>query len=153
MNLAKEIIGNALLNIHKIHSTRAMAFVIKGLYYSNLTDPSEQNSYTIKYLANRLLQMYKHESSSDWNWYESYLTYANSILPEAMLCAYLATGELIYKEVAQSTFNFLLDKIFTETKISVISNKTWLQKGHKKDVNEIGTIIILDPRNDSECTY
>ena len=144
VNLAKEIIGNALLNIHKIHSTRAMAFVIKGLYYSNLTDPSEQNSYTIKYLANRLLQMYKHESSSDWNWYESYLTYANSILPEAMLCAYLATGELIYKEVAQSTFNFLLDKIFTETKISVISNKTWLQKGHKKDVNEIGGEQAID---------
>ena len=141
---AKEIMQNALLTAPKIHSSRAMAFVIKGLYYSNLTNYSEQNIYLIEQLANRLLQMYRHEASPEWNWYESYLTYANSILPEAMLCAYLATGETVFKEVAQSTFDFLIEKIFTNNRITVISNKNWLQKGAEKQAKDIGGEQAID---------
>jgi uncharacterized protein YyaL (SSP411 family) len=73
--------------------------------------------------------MYKHESRSEWRWFESYLTYANSLLPEAMLCAWLVTDEPQFKEIAQSSFNFLLEKTFTETSIKVISSKDWLDKG------------------------
>jgi len=72
--------------------------------------------------------MYKHEADSEWKWFESYLTYANSIIPEAMLCAWLATGEQIYKDTAKSSFDFLLSKTFGENSIRVISNKTWLHK-------------------------
>jgi uncharacterized protein YyaL (SSP411 family) len=73
--------------------------------------------------------MYKHESYEKWQWFESYLTYANSILPEAMLYAWLLTGETIYKEIALSSFNFLLSKIFNENGIEVITNRNWLQRG------------------------
>jgi hypothetical protein len=73
--------------------------------------------------------MYKHEADDTWEWYESYLTYANSILPEAMLCAWLATGDFIYKDIAKSSFDFLLSKIFKGNRINVISNKNWLHKG------------------------
>jgi len=127
-----------LLNVNTIHSTRAMAFVIKGLYYCNTKNKSSQDISLIKELANRLVQMYRHEKETEWQWFESYLTYANSILPEAMLCAWLATGELIYKEVARSTFDFLLSKIFTKKSIQVISNKNWLQKGEVANQPSIG---------------
>ena len=70
--------------------------------------------------------MYQHESDEKWKWFESYLTYANSILPEALLCAYLASGEIAYKNVAQSSFQFLLSKTFKKNSIKVISNKGWL---------------------------
>jgi uncharacterized protein YyaL (SSP411 family) len=73
--------------------------------------------------------MYRHEAGKEWQWFESYLTYANSILPEAMLCAWLATGDSIYKEIAKSSFDFLLSKTFTRNTIRVISNKNWLHKG------------------------
>ncbi len=144
VNEAMDIMQKAMLNAHEIHSSRAMAFIIKGLYYSNLTNPTTQNLYSIRHLANRLLQMYRHEANNVWNWYESYLTYANSILPEAMLCAYLATDDANYKHVAKSTFDFLLDKIFTETRISVISNKTWLNKDHDNNSKEIGGEQAID---------
>ncbi len=75
--------------------------------------------------------MYKHESDEKWQWFEGYLTYANSILPEAILYAWLLTGEAIYKEIALSSLNFLLSKIFNENGIEVISNKNWLQKGQE----------------------
>ena len=87
----------------------------------------------IKIFANRLVQMYRHEWENDWKWFESYLTYGNSILPEAMLCAWLATGEIIYKQIAKTTFDFLLSKTFSKTAIRVISNKGWLQKNEDKN--------------------
>jgi len=119
----------ALLKVNKIHSTRAMAFSIKGLYYRNTNNKSIRGLSLIRQLANRLVQMYRHEATEEWQWFESYLTYANSILPEALLCAWLATGDFIYKEVAKSSFDFLLSKTFKEATIKVISNKSWLHKG------------------------
>ncbi len=59
------------------------------------------------------------------------MTYANSILPEAMLYAWLMTGEGIYKDIARTSFNFLLSLIFNKNGIEVISNKGWLQKGQE----------------------
>jgi hypothetical protein len=122
----------ALMNVNKIHSTRAMAFVIKGLYYRNTVRTSIRGISLIRQLANRLVQMYRHETGKDWQWFESYLTYANSILPEAMLCAWLATGEQAYKEIARSSFDFLLAKTFSDNNIKVISNKSWLYKGSEQ---------------------
>ncbi|WP_428661716.1 glycosyltransferase [Runella sp.] len=121
----------ALVNVKKIHSTRAMAFAVKGLYYSNTKNKSPRNTTLIVQLANRLVQMYRHEATHDWRWFESYLTYANSILPEAMLCAWIDTGDGIYKEIAKESFDFLLSKTFRKNNINVISNKSWLQKGEE----------------------
>lgn len=118
----------ATSRLNKLHSTRAMAFAIKGLYYANLSYTSTSNLLLLTELTNRLVQMYLHETETKWQWFESYLTYGNSILPEALLCAYMATGELRYKEIAKSSFDFLLSKTFTEKSIKVISNKGWLQK-------------------------
>jgi uncharacterized protein YyaL (SSP411 family) len=121
----------ALVNVNKIYSTRAIAFIIKGLYHQHLKKKSVQNLSLLKHLADRMVQMYRHESDEEWLWIECYLTYANSILPESMLCAWLATGEPTYKEIARSCFNFLLSKTFKEDRIKVISNKNWLHKGQE----------------------
>jgi glycosyltransferase involved in cell wall biosynthesis len=123
------IINKVIPHVEMIHSTRAMAFAIKGLYLYQRTIKSSENLNLLKTLANRLVQMYKHESDEKWQWFEGYLTYANSILPEAMLYAWLLTKKTIYKEIALSSLNFLLSKIFNENGIEVISNKNWLQRG------------------------
>ncbi len=128
---AKSILEKSLPRLDTVHSTRAMAFVIKGLYYYNRAMKSPKNLVLLKTFANRLVQMYKHESNEKWEWFEGYLTYANSILPEAMLYAWLITGDKLYKDIARSSFNFLLSKTFNENGIEVISNKKWLQKGQE----------------------
>ncbi len=128
---ADKIIKKTLAQLDQMHSTRAMAFSIKGLYYYQSARESTENLILIKTLADRMVEMYKHESSKKWDWFESYLTYANSILPEAMLYAWLSTGETDYKDIAISSFSFLLSKIFNENGIEVISNREWFQKGHK----------------------
>lgn len=125
---AEKIIQKNLPFAEKIHSTRAMAFIIKGLYYQNST----KNITLLDLLAGRLERMYLHEAKADWHWFESYLTYGNSVLPEAMLCAYISTGKNNYKKIALESFQFLLSKIFVNNSIKVISNKGWLQKHETK---------------------
>ncbi len=128
----------SLVNVCKINSPRAMAFIIKGIYYNNSCHYSDDNIRVLKHLTDKLVQMYKHENKEDWNWFESYLTYGNSILPEALLCAYLATENLVYKEIAQTSFDFLLSKIFTKNAIKVISNKGWLHNNNNYQQEKIG---------------
>jgi glycosyltransferase involved in cell wall biosynthesis len=135
---AKRIFKIVLQNANKMHSTRAMAFMIKGLYYNNLKSDSYENVFQIKHLADKMVQMYKHEADNNWQWFESYLTYANSILSEAMLYAWLVTGDSTYKVIAQVSFDFLLSKIFKNNHIRVISNKGWLHNGQEINPDKKG---------------
>lgn len=128
----------ALENINSIHSTRAMAFIIKGIYYTNLRNNSADNLSKIRHFADRLMQMYRHEAKEDWKWFEGYLTYANSILSEAMLCAFIATGDENYNIVAKESFGFLLSKIFKNNRIRVISNQGWLTKSEEINYEKVG---------------
>ena len=126
---ADRILEKSFRIIGNIHSTRAMSFALKGLYYYHATIKSPENIQLIRMFANRLVSMYKHESGENWLWYESYLTYANSIIPEALLCAWLLTGDTNYRNIATTSFNYLLSRTFNENGIEVISNRKWLQKG------------------------
>jgi glycosyltransferase involved in cell wall biosynthesis len=128
---AETMMQKALPNIENIHATRAMAFAIKGLYYRCRFGKSHEFMSLLTTLSNRLVQMYKHESTSGWEWFEDSLTYANSAIPEALLCARLLTGKPIYKKIARLSFDFLLSNIFNENGIEVISNKKWYKKGEK----------------------
>ncbi|MFZ4457020.1 MAG: glycosyltransferase [Bacteroidales bacterium] len=128
---AERLIEKMLTRIESVHSTRSMAFAIKGLshYYDITKDPSVLDLIVV--FANRLTQMFKHESEDNWEWFEGYMTYANSILPEAMLYAWKVTDTPIYKDIAMKSFDFLLKHIFNENGIEVISNRSWWIKGEK----------------------
>lgn len=147
-NEAEHLLQRAIAHIENIHSTRAMAFIIKGLHFQNKID----NQYLIEIFANRLVQLYKHVKTNDWFWFEDYLTYGNSLLSEAMLCAYISTHNNLYKKIAIESFGFLLSKIFIEGKIKVISNKGWYLKdntnestiGGEQPIDVAYTIIALE---------
>lgn len=128
---AIDIMQKTIPRVEAMYSTRAMAFAIKGLYYYHTTVESEETVALIKTLTKRLSEMYKHVSDDGWDWFEEYLTYANSIMPEAMLYAWLITGDVAYKDIAIASLNFLLNKIFKVNGIRVISNRGWLKRGQK----------------------
>lgn len=126
---AKFVFTNALNGMDMAHSTRAMAFVIKGLYFYNLFEEGDcVNKAVIKY-ADRLVSMYKDHSDDNWQWFEGYLTYGNSAIPHSLLMAYSMTLKPEYRKIAKASFDFLLSKIFIDGTISVISNDNWHQKG------------------------
>ncbi len=131
---AENIMERAMINIENIHSPRAMAFTIKGLCHYNSSKRSRAVRHLVRTLADRLTQLYLKESSREWLWFEPYLTYANSVLPEALLYAYRETQEDMYRDVAESSFNFLLSQTFTQdNQIKVISNRNWYVKGGERN--------------------
>ena len=133
---AKFAIEKALIRVHKFDAPRAISFAIKGLHFYNLQKGSRRINHIINLLANNLVSKYEITSDSKWKWFENYLTYGNSIIPEALLYASLSTGNANYREVAKITFDFLLSLTFKNSQIKVISNQGWHQKG--KPVHQYG---------------
>lgn len=129
---AETILDQTLSHIKTMHSTRAISFAIKGLHHALSGAPSAVKQELLEMLANRLVQMYRHEAATGWHWFESYLTYGNSTIPEAMLCAWQSTGNPTYKNIARQSFHFLLEHTFTKAGIKVIPNRGWMQKGAEK---------------------
>lgn len=131
IKMAENCFVKALPNIAALTSPRAISFALKGLYYFNTTSDKSVESVT-EILVQKLLRYYEVTSDQDWKWYEDYLTYANSVLPEAMMYAYLILGNKKYKEIAEVTFDFLLSQYFMKGKIQVIPNKGWFHKRNER---------------------
>lgn len=133
---ATRLFRNTLRRLPALRSPRAVAFAIKGLYFYNRAYPSPEIQALIRELADRLARHYRQTARPNWEWYENYLTYANSVLPEALLCAYWAVRSPHYRQIAEASFDFLLKKLFPGEYIRVISNKTWLKENEEN--NEFG---------------
>jgi hypothetical protein len=114
--------------IPSLLSPRAIGFTIKGLYFYFQGTQEKNAIVLIERLTKNLMTSYDLNAIKDWKWFENYMTYANSILPEAMLYAYLVTDKIAYKKVAIESFDFLLSKMFSNGHFKVISNKGWYQK-------------------------
>lgn len=125
---AGQAIQSSMLKVVKMRSPRAIAFSIKGLYYYDQVRQHNVLKQTIITLADNLVSKYRGVSGPEWKWYEDYLTYANSVLPEAMLLAFLSTGHKLYGEIARQSFDFLMSVIFRNGQIKVVSNQGWHMK-------------------------
>jgi hypothetical protein len=138
-----EFIDKARLAIHKslphiilFKSPRAISFSIKGLYFYDLHSNEFLIKQIITILADNLVSKFRGVSDKKWKWFENYLTYANSLLPEAMLYAALKTESKLYKKIAKTSFDFLLEIVFKYDQIKVVSNQGWNHKG--KDSHNFG---------------
>lgn len=132
---AKKIFFKALPRIKEFSSPRAIAFSIKGLYYFNLSVQEREINDLINTLADNISAKYYDVKDEKWLWYEDYLTYGNSILPESMLYAYLSNKNGHFKAIAKISFDFLLSHTFIDEKIKVISNNGWLKKNSVRNMD------------------
>jgi hypothetical protein len=82
------------------------------------------------------------------------MTYANNVLPEAMMYSYLVTGKMKYKKIALITFDFLLSHYFMKGQLKVVSNRSWFKKQNERTfygeqpIEVATTIITLDLFNE-----
>ena len=129
---AEQIFKKALGIVNKIKSPRAVAFIILGLYFYNKAKPSSEIISTIKMLADHLVSLYNDNPSKEWQWFETYLTYSNSKLPESLFYAYLATKDEKYLHIAKLTLDFLISITFENNMFAPIGHDGWYFKdGHK----------------------
>lgn len=126
---ASKCLLHSLKWAENIQSPRSIGFATKGLYLYHTAVPNLYVAAIINKLNAKLLSNYEIHASSDWKWFENYMTYGNGVLPESMLYAYLVTNKPIYKKVALDSLDFLMSKMFTDkNSFKVISNNGWLHR-------------------------
>lgn len=123
---AECIFQEGLVAMSSYRSPRAIAFILKGIYYFTLNRTSLTLIETARKFADQLMEHLGKCGSREWSWFEPYLTYGNAVLPQSLLMAYELTGVSDYKSAAKETFDFLLSKIFLGRSIRVVSNIEWL---------------------------
>jgi glycosyltransferase involved in cell wall biosynthesis len=147
---AEKCWNRAIKRIDDIKSPRAIAYALKGLYHYYSAYKEETIKQNIEKFADELLHHYNINSAENWCWYEDYMTYANNVLPEAMMYSYLVTGKPKYKKIAAITFDFLLSHYFMKGQLKVISNRGWFKKENERffygeqPIEVATTIIALD---------
>ncbi|SHG34921.1 Glycosyltransferase involved in cell wall bisynthesis [Flavobacterium segetis] len=122
-------INKSIDTLKNLSSPRAICFSIKGLCYLHSYMPTITLKDIIDELSEKVKRLYKVTSTPNWNWFENKLTYANSVLPEALLASYLVTGKESTKTIAIASMDFLISKMFVDDTFKIISNKGWHQKG------------------------
>ncbi len=133
--LAKEIFDRAFRWACLFKSPRADAFAILGLSHYHKAYTEDHNlTESIKTLSDRLLDYYRSARSSDWRWFELYLTYENGRLPQALFEAYRETKQARLIQVAEESLKFLLEVQILNDKFVPIGNKDWYLKGKKRSI-------------------
>ncbi len=127
---AKEIFDKGFKHAPDFQSPRAKAFAIMGLcrYYEAFSDDRNLHK-NICSLSEQLLTCYQRVSSTDWHWFEPYLTYANPRLSQALFSAYKILDDERCLQIAKESFSFLLKTQIIDKKFVPIGNKGWYKRG------------------------
>ncbi|HEX3026174.1 MAG TPA: glycosyltransferase, partial [Clostridia bacterium] len=72
---------------------------------------------------------YENNDEETWHWFESRMTYCNSVLPWAMLSAYEVLQEKRYLEIGLESLDFLSQTTFRQNHFHPIGCNGWLKKG------------------------
>jgi hypothetical protein len=83
--------------------------------------------------CDKLLSLYESASSPQWQWFESYFTYSNAVLSEALLQAYRVTGKDRYLDVGKTTLDFLIEKTFRKGIFMPIGQDGWYYRDGKRN--------------------
>ncbi|MFQ5834157.1 MAG: glycosyltransferase [Candidatus Thorarchaeota archaeon] len=130
---AKEIFDRSLVWALKSSSPRTQAFAILGLYHYAKAFPEDKNpQLNMIHLADRLCEIYKQTSTPKWQWFESYLTYANPRFPQALFRAYQTTGRKDYLHIAERTLKFLVANDIVKGIYQPVGNQSWYKRGGTK---------------------
>lgn len=107
--LARELLDGALPALAGLRSLRAQAYVIQA--WASLSRAGVEDIGTLEDIArlaaDRLVECYHRSQRSDWDWFESRMTYANAVLPHALFDAAERWPDESYLSIAEASFGFL----------------------------------------------
>lgn len=134
---AEFMFQEALQGIKKIYSTKAIAYVLKGLHYNNTKNETIEGVWLIKQMGNQLVKRFKDVESNELHWFDNIISIESSLIAEALLCAWKTTGEPVYKDVSKTAFDFLLSKIFNDEKNAHLAEEKMFEGKKSTDINTL----------------
>jgi len=125
------LVHSSMEMLQKLESPRALAFSIKGLVKYNEVVNDKSIRELIGLMAKKIESLYQQHHTDVHFWFEPKLTYANAVLPEALLIAAELTQNKGQQLVAKQSFSYLLNLLFREGQFKVISNRNWYEPGQE----------------------
>jgi len=134
--LARELIESVLPAITDLRSLRAQAYVILacGHLWASGVRNVERLESVARSASQRLLECYFRSVREDWHWFESRLTYANAVLPQALFVAAQRWPEEEFLKVAVESFAFLDRATTSKDVFWPIGNSDWYPRGERKSL-------------------
>ncbi|MFH1587523.1 MAG: glycosyltransferase family 4 protein [Candidatus Diapherotrites archaeon] len=127
---AKKVLEKAIGRSDELISPRAQANSLIGMAYAK--DLLDVNQEAIEKIANSLVSKFEETTDGNWEWFEKYLTYGNSIIPEALFEAgkFDETGKT--GKVAATSMDFLTKTHFIGEKLVPIGQDGWFKKDQER---------------------
>ncbi len=129
---AKKVLEKAIGKSDELISPRAQADSLIGMTYAR--DLLDVDHGAIEKISNSLISKFDESSDLNWKWFEKYLTYGNSIIPEALFEAGKIdkTGSL--EKVAKTSMDFLTKTHFIDGKLVPIGQDGWFKKDQERSL-------------------
>jgi hypothetical protein len=131
--LAKWLFDKSLPAARRFTSPRARAFTLLGLTeYKTVHSDDDNVQKDIKKFSEQLVNQYREEAINEWKWFESYLTYANARLPNAIIKAHETSMNKEHLFTALESLDFLISVDFTDSVFQPVGTNGWYFKNSKK---------------------
>ena len=119
--LLEEIFTRAVGHLDRMRSPRTIAYGVLGIsYFLDFRPGDEAMLNLMDRLCNRLVDHFTDSRKEGWDWFESYLTYSNGILPLALFRSLHHINNERVREVAVESTNFLADQTVIDGVLSPI---------------------------------
>ncbi len=133
--LAQGLMDVSIPAIQNMKYIRAKAYTLIGLFYRLMSEPREGELLKIlNGLADDLVATFNKNDNPSWHWFDNELTYANAILPEALLKAYLITENETHLQIGLKSLDFLIQEQFQGEYLDFVGNRGWYSRGKRKAV-------------------
>ncbi|NDC63711.1 MAG: glycosyltransferase [Planctomycetia bacterium] len=131
---AWELIASSLPAVADLRSLRAQAYLI--IAWGRLREAGDRHAAALepaaRQAADRLIDCHSRSFRPDWPWFESRLTYANAVLPQAMFVAGERWPHEPFLSVAAESFNFLDAATTADGVFWPVGNRDWYSHGEEK---------------------
>jgi hypothetical protein len=131
---ARELFFNSLEHLDKLEHLRGYGNSIIGLAHYLKIYPDDVLEIKLVALADKLVDAYQKNKTTDWHWFEEKMTYDNAILPLALLKTYDVTKNHIYKEIGLESLTFLDKETLDQGYYNPIGNDGWFYKNQDKAI-------------------
>jgi glycosyltransferase involved in cell wall biosynthesis len=129
----KMIFFDAAKNFDKLKSLRGIANTIIGICYYLRTNKSDDSMTEIlREMVYKIIDHYDNESTPDWKWFESILSYDLGIIPLSLFYSYEFLSEDKILDTAITSMDFLTSVSMKDDSLSLIGNEKWYRKGGER---------------------
>ena len=128
--LARDIFFKAHPHFKEIKALRGIAYTITGISHYLHHAPADAGMIQVlEELTGKIIEMYDNAKDEDWLWFESNITYANGIIPLALLHSYEIKENKKVLEVAIEAMEFLGKISFKQGYLTPVGSDYWYERG------------------------